>query len=298
MSMNRTDYIHGVLLVILGGSFLSLAGVLLRHIESADGWQILFYRSVSFFVTLTLIVIFRYRRATWDAFVKVGARGIGVAVALGLGSCCYVFAMLNTTVANVVFIVGASPLVTAGIARLVLKEQITSTSLVTMLCALGGIGLMFSDGFISGGMIGNVMAIGVMLTFTIFLLLVRDGRRIDMIPATCMAGLVAAAIAAVMADTLLISSHDFLIALTLGSVQFGVGFILLTIGARYIPAAEVALFSLSEAVLAPIWVWIGVNEVPSTVSATGAAVVLVSVTIYCLSRIVHDRQSKRAGAVP
>ena len=38
----------------------------------------------------------------------------------------------------------------------------------------------------------------------------------------------------------------------------GLGLILLTIGARLIPAAEVALITLLEVVLGPLWVWISI----------------------------------------
>ena len=125
-------YTFGVLLVLAGGFFLSLAGVLLRHVESASGWQILFYRSLSFSVTLFIILAIRYRGATVRAFRSVDTRGIMAATALGLGSVCYVFAILNTTVANVVFIIGASPLLTAAVVWCVLRERVSPISLTAM----------------------------------------------------------------------------------------------------------------------------------------------------------------------
>ncbi|MCZ7597660.1 MAG: hypothetical protein M5U09_07875 [Gammaproteobacteria bacterium] len=104
-----SDYTRGVMLVLAGGFFLSMAGIMLRHVESADGWQILFYRSISFFVTLSLILALRYRTRTPAAFRAVGVRGMVGAASLGIGSVCYIFAILHTTVANVVFIIGATP---------------------------------------------------------------------------------------------------------------------------------------------------------------------------------------------
>ena len=47
-------YAYGVTLVIVGGVFLSTSGILLRNIEAATGWQILFYRGLTFSVTLFL----------------------------------------------------------------------------------------------------------------------------------------------------------------------------------------------------------------------------------------------------
>lgn len=286
-----SDYTRGVLLVLAGGFFLSLAGILLRHVESADGWQILFYRSTSFFVTLSLILALRYRTRTLAAFRAVGVRGIVGAASLGIGSVCYIFAILHTTVANVVFIIGATPLVTALAAWFWLRERVSGTSLAAMLAALGGIALMLTDGLVSGGWIGNLLALGVVATFSVFLMVARGGRDIDMLPATCGAGLVAAAIAWWMAPSLAVGANDLVIGLLLGSIQFTGGFMLLTIGARHVPAAEVALFSLSEAVLAPLWVFIGVGEVPSALSLAGAAVVLAAVIVYSLVGIRMNRAS-------
>jgi drug/metabolite transporter, DME family len=291
-------YGYGVALVLLGGAFLSLAGILVRNIDDADGWQILFYRSFSFFITLGAILALRYRSATISAFRAVGFRGIIAAVLLAVSSVCYIFAILHTTVANAVFIIGATPLVTALVCWLFLKERVSLTSLIAMLCALAGIGLMFTDGLISGGWLGNLMALGVVGSFAVFLLVVRGSRDIDMLPATCLAGLVAGILSAIMVDSLAISYQDLLIAVVLGSVQFTGGFMLLTIGARHIPAAEVALFSLSEAVLAPIWVWIGVNEVPSVLTLAGASIVLVSVGVYCMIGIRRERTLQAKAFLP
>lgn len=268
-----------------GGLCLSTGGILLRHVEEAGGWQILFYRSITFFVAISLILLFQYRSDTLRRFRAVGRSGIFVAVSLGLGSTCYIFALLNTTVANAVFIIGAAPLITAAAAWIILGERVAALSVVAMIVALGGIGLMFVDGFNSGRWLGNIMAVLVVISFAAMLIALRGSKHIDMLPATCLAGVVSASLAGVMADSLAISNHDLVIALLLGTVQYGGGFMLFTIATRHIKAAEVALFALSESILAPIWVWIGIGETPSALTLTGSAVVLVAVVVHCLISI-------------
>ena len=119
-------YLFGVACVLAGGLCLSLAGVLVRHIEHADGWQILFFRSVTFFIMLSSILAVRYRSRTLAAFRAVGWRGLVVSLSLGLGSVCYIFALLNTTVANAMFIIGASPLVAAAAGWILLGERVSA----------------------------------------------------------------------------------------------------------------------------------------------------------------------------
>jgi DME family drug/metabolite transporter len=286
-------YNFGVGLVIVGGVFLSLSGIMLRNLESASGWQILFYRGLAFSFMLFIVLLFKYRRGTVEAFRAIGKPGLWAALILGLGSVCYVFEILLTTVANAVFIIGASPLVTAFVGWLVLGEKTSKFGITAMLISLTGIGLMFADGLIEGRWLGNIAALIVVASFVAFLLVVRSRQRIDMLPATCLGGLVMAAVGGIFAENLIISNHDLVIALLMGWVQFGIGFMCFTIATRYIMASEVALFSLTESILGPIWVWIGVGEQPSLLTFIGSGIVLVSVSSYCIVSIQAERRRLR-----
>ena len=104
-----------------------------------------------------------------------------------------------------------------------------------------------------------------------------------MVPATCLGGLVSLLIAAVMLDDFAISGQDLVLCLLLGSVQVGAGFLLITLGARHVPSAEVPLFALTETVLAPIWVWLAIDEVPSVLTLAGGAAVLAAVAVAGLA---------------
>ncbi|MCH8105441.1 MAG: DMT family transporter [Proteobacteria bacterium] len=283
------NYTFGVTLVVVGGVFLSLSGIFLRNVESASGWQILFYRGIAFSTMLFLILLVKYRSKTLEAFKAIGKPGVWAGVALGLGSICYVYAILLTTVANAVFIIGASPLATAFVAWIFLREKTSKFGVVAMLVSLIGIGLMFADGLLEGRWLGNVAALMVVVSFVIFLLILRKKREIDMLPATCIGGLVMGGVAGFFADNLIVSNHDLVIALLMGCVQFGIGFMCFTIATRYILASEVALFSLTESILGPIWVWIGVGEKPSILTLIGSAIVLVCVSSYCIVNIRQER---------
>ena len=273
----------GVALVLIAGFLLSLAGITLRHIESASGWQILFYRSLTFFVVVTLWLAVRYRTRVVHAFVKTGRPGLVVAFSLGLGSACYVFALLLTTVANALFIISAAPFMTAVLAWIVLRERLRPVTWIALTIALAGITLMFVNGIQSGRLLGNIVALGPPLSFAIMLVTLRRAVDRDMIPAICLGGLVGAALGFAMSDTLVLSGHDLALCLFLGVVQYTGGFVLITLGARFLPAAEVALLSLAETVLAPVWVWIGVGEVPALLTLGGGAIVLAAVVAQAVT---------------
>ncbi len=283
-------YALGAGLVIIGGVFLSLSGIMLRNIESASGWQILFYRGLAFSFMLFLVLLLKYRKGTLDAFRAIGNPGLWAALALGLGSVAYIFAILLTTVANALFIIGASPLATALVGWLILGEKTSRFGIIAMLISLTGIGLMFADGLIEGRWLGNIAALFVVASFVIFLLLVRGRQKVDMLPATCLGGVVMAAVGGIFADDLVISNHDLVIALLMGWIQFGIGFMCFTIATRYIMASEVALFALTESILGPIWVWYGVGEQPSLLTFIGSGIVLLCVSSYCIAGIRDERR--------
>ncbi|MCH6582147.1 MAG: DMT family transporter [Proteobacteria bacterium] len=272
-----STYRRGVWMVLCAGICLSTGGLIVRHIETADGWQIVFYRATFFVVTLLIFLAVRYRGRVVQPFKRIGVNGLSVAMFLGLGSICYLFAILLTTVANAVFIISAAPFFTAAAAWLLLGERVRTVTWIFMAAALAGIGLMFVDGFVTGRSLGNVLALGVVASFVGMLVVIRQSKAIDMVPATCLGGVVAGIISAFMVDTFWISRHDLILCILLGSAQFGAGFILITMGTRLVPAAEVALLSLTETVLAPIWVWLFVYEVPSVFTLIGGAIVLAAV---------------------
>lgn len=281
--VGKRRHATGVILVLAAGVMLSIAGITLRHIESASGWQILFYRSLTFCIVIAFWLTFRYRARVGRAFVAVGRPGLVVALSLGLGSTCYVFALLLTTVANALFLISAAPFMAAVLGWIVLRERVRPATWLTMTVALVGIAIMVFQGVQSGRLLGNLVALGTPISFAIMLVALRRAGHRDMLPAICLAGVVGAVLGFAMSDTLVLSRHDLALCLFLGVFQYAGGFILITLGARYLPAAEVALISLAEVVLAPVWVWIGVGEVPAALTLVGGGIVLAAVVAQALT---------------
>ena len=62
----------GLGLAALAALFASSAGLLVRHIEQADGWQVLFYRSLSFTALVLLFVLISHRGRSFQAFRSEG----------------------------------------------------------------------------------------------------------------------------------------------------------------------------------------------------------------------------------
>ena len=97
-----------------------------------------------------------------------------------------------------------------------------------------------------------------------------------MLPALCIAGVVTAIVSVFFVTDFQISANDLSISIFLGIFEIGIGFILMVLGARFVPAAQVGLLALVEPLFAPIWVWWGIGEVPSTFIIFGGLLIFLA----------------------
>jgi len=288
-------HLRGVALVALAGVFWSLAGPLVRAIEAADSWRILFYRSLTLALTLLLVLLFRHRGRALAEFRRVGPTAVVGGAFLAVAFTGFVFSITTTTVANTLFVLSVSPFVAALLARMALGEPIRRATWVAMLAAMSGVALMVADGVRAGALFGNAMALVAVFGFSVFAVSLRRGRDADMLPAACLAGVLSAVAAAFLADTLAISGRDLALCAVMGVVQLGIGMTLFTIGSRSVAAAELALLSLTEVVLGPLLVWLGYGEVPSVATLAGGAIVLAAIVGRALTGM--RRRPPPIGAV-
>ncbi len=289
-------HVLGFALVMIAGVFWSLAGILVRNIETATSWQIVFYRSASFVVVILAVLAARHRSRLPRAIAAIGWAGVVGGLCLAAGSVAIVLAMLNTTIANVLFIYAAAPFFIALLGRLILKERVSGRTWAAIAVALAGVAVMVVEGLSGGGLYGNLLALLMTLAFAALAIALRRGRAVDMLPTMWLGGVVAGAVAAVLADSLAISLHDLLICVLLGSVQIGCGMIVFTIGSRHVPAALLGLGTMTEVALGPIWVWLGVGEVPSWLTLAGGAVVLSAVVTQAVWALKRELPAVAAPA--
>ncbi len=292
--MPQSRYGLGVTMVLTAGFCLSLGGVLLRLMDSASGWQVMFYRSITFALTVFVVVAWRYRGRTPEAFRAIGWAGVTVGVISSASSIAYIFALLTTTVANTMFIVSVTPLCTALLAWVVLGEQPRLVTWLAIAAAVAGIAVMFSQSVTEARLLGSLFAFSAALGMAAMIVVIRRAKDVDMVPAQCLGGLIAATVAASMVDTFVVPAGDLGRMVVLGVVQIGAGFMLITLGARHVPAAQVSLLALNEMVLAPTWVWLAVDEAPAKMTLIGGALVMTAVASQAVAGLRDERAQRHA----
>jgi len=281
----------GALALIFAGVFLSFGGVIIRFMESSSAWQITGYRSITFSLAILLYIIIKYKKDTPHAFKKIGHSGILIALILGFSNTCFVWGMSTTTVSNAVFIMSTGPLFAAICSYFFLKRKIGKKTFIAIAGSMFGITIMFSGGMESSNYIGNIIILGVPIGFAFQLTILNYNSHIDFMPATFLGGVFSSLIGFIFMANLDISTHDLLLCLFMGAFQVGIGFMLITIGSRYIPPHRAALFLLMEPVLAPIWAFLGVGEIPGQTEMLGGLIVLSFVSYKIIDQFKNKEET-------
>jgi len=275
------DYRRGLLLVLIAGLCWSTMGLGIRLMDVANVWQILFYRSCTLAPFLLLIISIRSRGNPLPVIRTAGIAGAVGGMSLVLAFSGGIYAIQTTTVANAMFLFAAAPFFTALFGRLLLGEKVRTATWVAMLAASLGIVIMVAEGISLGHAAGNFAAIVSAFGFASFTIALRWRKLDDMLPAVMLSGVFAVAVAGTICwasgYTLAIPLHDVYIALAMGVLQLGAGLFFYTIGSKSVPAVELALLSMTEVLLGPLWVWIFLGETAGTFTLLGGAVLMAAI---------------------
>ena len=268
---------RGQLFVVLAAIAWSTAGVMQREL-SVDTATQLAGRALFAALALAAFVAIMSRGHPVEAFRAIGVAGLAVAAMTAIASGTFIVALNHATVANVLFMQAASPVAAALLAWFAFGESITRRTAVAMAVALLGVGLMVG-GPGSGGVLGVSASLVMMLAFAVSIVIVRHRRDVSMLPAICLSQIIVLAAAAPFSDSGTGTGRDVLLLVLLGVCQMGLGLAFVTMGARLLPASEVALITLLEVVLGPLWVWISISEQPAATAIAGGCVVILAVLL-------------------
>lgn len=267
----------GAIYAISAATLFSTAGVIVRRVEM-PAWDISFWRSLLLAVTLVPLVVWQ-RRAVWRDVRNAGPALLASAALIAASLIAFILALGMAPVANVLIVFGATPFVTALLARLFLGERLHRHTLFAMLAAVSGLALSVSDSLRGGAAMGMLVAFGVVLSISGNYVVVRHRRDVGMTPALLLAGVMAALLSLPFAEPGKLALGDLPWLIALGPGQLTCGLLLYIASLKRIPAARAALLGLLELVLGPIWVWAIDGEKPGDLTLAGGAIVIAAAAV-------------------
>ncbi len=288
-------YRRGIVLILAGSLCSSWIGLGVRMMESATAWQLLVYRSLGTVAFLLVVIAVRNRGRLAAAFRDAGPAslvgGLGLAGAFSGG----IVAMHQASVANAMFLLAGAPFLAAVLGRLVLKERVRPATWVAIAAAMTGVALMVGEGISFGFFWGNVAGLCGALGLAVFVIALRWGHLTDMLPLNVFGGLfglvLAASVCFATGDGLAVSTHDLAVALSMGVFQLGLALVLITLGSRSVPAAELSLLTMAEVVLAPLWVYLVYGETAGALTLAGGGLLLAAIAGDALTGL-RDRRRR------
>lgn len=282
-------YGTGMVLVLTAGLLWSFQALIIRQIDDAGAWTVLFWRSLSMFPVLLAMLAWRSGGSPFPAIRKAGLAGVlgGIGLVAAMGGA--ILAFQTTTIANAAFLLAASPFLAAILGRVILGEPVAQRTWMAIGIALVGIFIMVREGLSGGDWLGNAAALSSALGFAAFTVTLRWRRIDDSLPSSVLGGFFAVIAGGLIAlkagQPLMVPASDIFWCVLMGVVTMSGGMVLYTLGSKVVPSAELALLSNTEVMLAPFWVWLLLNETASAGTFLGGGVLLVAILFNAYSGV-------------
>ncbi len=291
---SKSQFILGAALIAGSAMTWSFGGTIARFIATDDSWAIVFWRS--YFAALFLLIFMVLRddaSGTARLFRTMGWAGLSVAACFAIASTSFVVALSHTTVANILLIQAAGPLIAASLAYFLFGERPALATWIAIGVVVAGIVVMVWDSVTNDASpIGHGLAILIAVVFAIATVITRRASNVRMMPAVCLGTAMAGTFALCMVargGEIAVSLSDLGLLFLFGAVNLGAGLAMFSTGARLIPAAIASLIGTLEPVLAPIWVWLIHSEVPSRFTIIGGTIVFAAL----FSHLVFEWKKSR-----
>ena len=267
---------RGWALAAVGMLLVSTDSYFIRRADF-DAWTIAFVFAVASTVSLGLIFTARsdasavalVRREPWPIAGIVGLSA--------LTQLSFVGAVNNTAVSNVVVIVAATPIVSAGLAWLLLRERVERRIAIAIVATVAGIMVVVGGSVGSPTLDGDLLALAAVAFVSLSLVLWRRHPHVDRSLALELSSATMALITAPLASVGSAPTRVFVAAGLMGLLFNPLGRMAYTTAPKYAPTAEVALFTPVETVAATIWAWAFFSERPTAPTVVGGIIVIAAV---------------------
>ena len=282
-------YLKGFFLVFFAGLFWSFGAPTVRYMINGHDFvfHYLFYRGLSIAIILILYLIFTEGFLFYKNFFKIGISGVLGGIFLSTAFIGFIFSITMTTAAVTLFMLATMPFIAAILGLIILGEKLKVTTLFTMVIAFIGVFIMIYNDSIGGSIFGALIGFVSATGFACYTITIRWKPETPKFTTVVLAGFFCSIFSFIVLGLSIeplraMPSINSYLSILHGSLV-ACGLILYSLGARYLPSAELTLLSLMEVVGGVLWVWIpifGINEVPSLTVIIGGSIITVAVLIH------------------
>ena len=287
--VNLNDKKKGLFLALIGVLFITPDSLTIRLLE-INSWNLVFYRGLIPFCCLLIFLLFIYKKNFISKCLVIGYAGILNALLSASANITFITSLENTNVANTLIMLSLAPFMAAIFGSVFLKEFPSKRTWITIsLCFLFVI-FIFYDSYQTNNIIGDIFGLLTAMLIGASAVVIRYAKKINFLPSLLLAKLFTMLFVIYFVDSLYLSNSDLFLVLIMGIFFVFIPLTLITLAPRYIPAHEVELFFVLETILGPIWVWLFINEQPSTKTIIGGGFIVFIIFIYTILELRDKKE--------
>ena len=282
MSFHEKIPLHrkGLVYISITALLWSSSGLFIKVLTALDAYQISFYRSIIAAITIIVILIIKDKKVTFETdkltiLASVFYSGILI---------FFVIANKLTTSANAIFLQFTAPIYLLFLEPLFLKTKFRKKDLITIIICISGMFLFFMGKLEIGNIYGNIVAILAGICFALFSLFVKWKKMkgsgntiISIVYGNILVGLICLPL---VFSNLSLTLTETYILLYMGIVQIGISYFIFNIGIKYVSATESMIIGMLEAIFNPVWVFLGVGEIPAPTAVAGGLIIFVAILFH------------------
>ena len=268
-----SSHLTGVFLVVISAVVFSTSGIFTKGVE-AGAWEIIFWRGV-FAAGFTAAYVI-WRSSFKREFVRMGVSGWAVALIGASGSAAFIPAFKLTTMANVMLIYAAAPLLAAILAWLWISERMTRRLALGCVGAIAGVGIIVQGSIGAGDLRGDLLALWMTMVMATIMVIYRRFPDTPAAGPATLSSIVLLPPGLLFGAPFAVPLGEFVAMAAFGLI-FAIASVTLAEGVKRIPAGETALLSALETPLAPLFGWLFFAEIPPLATFFGGALILAAV---------------------
>ncbi len=274
--LSLPDQALGALLAGVGVFVLSPDSLLIRWIE-LDLWTLMFLRGLFMGLTLLLLNALLRRGRPLSGLFRLDRYAWAFALLMTVSSMFFVASIQTTSIAHTLIIVGSTPVVSALLGWLILREPVHPGTRWTIAVVVVGLGFVVYDDSRSS-LIGDLYAAIACLLWSGNFILMRRTRTPSHLSMMTVSGFVMALAVLPLSQLGGIEGWQWALG-GFSGLLVGIAFWMISLAPRYIPAAEVAVFMPLESVFGSLLAWWLLDEYPGWISVLAGSVIILAIML-------------------
>jgi len=284
-------HLKAILITSLGVLLMSLESLLIK-LTTISALTFSFYIGLFMFITINTILFFQNRQKVVSIYIRDFKPVLICGFLFGLSNIFFISAIKTTTVANTVMIFASAPLFSALFTYLLYKQKSKRNIYISSFFIFIGLFIIFSTQLGSGDFMGNIYALICVNLFSLSFVILSQYTKANRLAITAFAGFAIAFISYFFVESFQINKETLYILIIAGVLVSPISRVLMGIGTKNLPASEVSLLMIIETVMAPVWVWLVLKEVPSDSTFLGGSIILMTLFFNSLYVLKNVKQKK------